>query len=377
LQDKPFKKPWLIKEKIFFYIVIDVKKMYNLVDFEYTEGLMKKILAVLVILAVIITYFFAKNYINDNLQAVDSTDDTKIVVEIPAGSSTNHIADILYENELIKDTRIFKYYAKKIEADSKLKAGSFVLSKNMNADELLKALINGGSSGNTLNITIIEGLTLEETANEISEQMDLNYDRLVEIMNNGQRFKDDMEFLKDYPDINNLQGYLMPETYNVYINSSEEDIVKVLLNQFDKFYINEIKPRLTDNKLSFEEIINLASIVEKEALLDEERDEVAAVFLNRIDINMKLQSCATVNYAHGEWKERLTYEDIAIDSPYNTYVVEGLPPTPINSPGKVSIIASLEPADVDYLFFVAKGDGSHYFSKSYDEHIEAAGEYLD
>jgi len=351
--------------------------MYNLKDFEYTEGLMKKILAVLVILAVIITYFFAKNYIDDNLQAVDSTDDTKIVVEIPAGSSTNHIADILYENELIKDTSIFKYYAKKIDADSKLKAGSFVLSKNMNAEELLNALIGGGSSGNTLNITIIEGLTLEETAKEISEQMELNYDRLVEIMNDGQMFRDDMEFLKDYSDIDSLQGYLMPETYNVYINSSEEDIVRVLLNQFDKFYVDEIKPRLADSKLSFEELINLASIVEKEALLDEERDEVAAVFLNRIDINMKLQSCATVNYAHGEWKERLTYEDIAIDSPYNTYVVEGLPPTPINSPGKVSIIASLEPADVDYLFFVAKGDGSHYFSRSYDEHIEAAGEYLD
>ncbi len=338
---------------------------------------MKKILAVLVILAAVITYFFAKNYVNENLQAVDSTDDTKIVVEIPSGSSTNHIADILLENELIRDTRIFKYYAKKTESQAKLKAGSYILSKNMNVDELLEVLIGGGSSGNTLNITIIEGLTLEETAKAISEQMDLNYDKLVDLMNNGQMFKDDIEFLRDYPDINNLQGYLMPETYNVYKNSSEEDIVKILLTQFDKFYASEIKPRLSDNKLSFEQVINLASIVEKEALLDEERDEVAAVFLNRIDINMKLQSCATVNYALGEWKERLTYEDIAIDSPYNTYVVGGLPPAPINSPGKVSIIATLNPADVDYLFFVAKGDGSHYFSKSYDEHIKAADEYLD
>lgn len=338
---------------------------------------MKKILAVLVILAAVGTYFFANNYINDNLQPVDSNDDTKFVVEIPSGSSTNHIAEILLENDLIKDTRIFKYYAKKTEADAKLKAGSYVLSKNMNVDELLNALITGGSSGNTLNITIIEGLTLEETAEAISEQMDLSYDKLVEYMNNGQMFKDDIAFLRDYADINNLQGYLMPETYNVYENSNEEDIIKILLKHFDKFYVDEIKPKLTDNKLSFEEVINLASIVEKEALLDEERDEVAAVFLNRIDINMKLQSCATVNYAHGEWKDRLTYDDIAIDSPYNTYVVEGLPPTPINSPGKISIIASLEPADVDYLFFVAKGDGSHYFSKTYDEHIDAADEYLD
>jgi len=172
----------------------------------------------------------------------------------------------------------------------------------------------------------------------------------------------------DNPDINELQGYLMPETYNVYINSNEEDIVKRLLTQFDEFYQSEMVPLLGNSELSFEEVINLASIVEKEAVLDEERDEVAATFINRLDINMKLQSCATVNYAHGEWKERLTNDDLAIDSPFNTYIIEGLPPSPINSPGKISIKSVLEPADVDYLYFVAKGDGSHYFSNNYEDH---------
>lgn len=339
---------------------------------------MKKLFAVLAFAALAVAlYFFANNYINENLEAVDRTDDTKIVVEIPSGSTTDNIAQLLHENNLIKNKLAFKYYAEKTGRDMLLKAGNFVLSRNMNADELLQALIKGGSSGNTANITVIEGLTLEDAAKSISEQIGLNYDKLLDVMNNASMFKDDFEFLKDNPDIQNLQGYLMPDTYNVYINSSEEDIIKVLLSQFDEFYLDEIKPRMEKSKLSFEEVINLASIVEKEALLDEERDEVAAVFLNRLDIDMKLQSCATVNYAHGEWKERLTYEDIAIDSPYNTYVVEGLPPSPINSPGRVSIIAVLEPADVDYLFFVAKGDGSHYFSKDYDEHINAANEYLN
>lgn len=339
---------------------------------------MKKLFTVLVIIATCAAaYFFVNNYVKENLEAVDRNDETKIVVEIPSGSTTNDIADILLENNLIKNTLTFKYYAEKTKRDSQLKAGSFVLSKSMNADELLQALIKGGSSGNTSNITIIEGLILEDAAKSISTQLDLSYEKLLEIMNNAQMFKDDFEFLKDNPEIKNLQGYLMPDTYNVYINSSEEDIIKVLLSQFDEFYVAEIKPRMENSKLSFQEVINLASIVEKEALLDEERDEVAAVFLNRLDIDMKLQSCATVNYAHGEWKERLTYEDIAIDSPYNTYVVEGLPPAPINSPGKVSILGVLEPADVDYLFFVAKGDGSHYFSNNYDEHIDAANEYLN
>lgn len=342
---------------------------------------MKKLFAVLVIVVLVaISYLFVNNYINENLDAVDKSDNTKIVVEIPSGSSTNDIAETLFNNNLIKNKLAFKYYAEKTGRDSQLKAGSYVLSKNMNVDELLKSLIKGGSSSNTANITIIEGLILEDVALSISEQLGLSYDKLLELMNNPGLFKEGFEFLKGNPNIENLQGYLMPDTYNVYINSSEEDIIKILLSQFDEFYLNEIKPRMENSensRLSFEEVINLASIVEKEALLDEERDEVAAVFLNRLDINMKLQSCATVNYAHGEWKERLTYEDIAIDSPFNTYVVEGLPPAPINSPGRESILAVLEPANVDYLYFVAKGDGSHYFSKNYDEHINAANEYLN
>lgn len=338
---------------------------------------MKKIIAIIcVVLVAVAAYVYFNNYVEESLSAVDINDESPIVVEIPSGSSTNDIAEILFENNLILNKRSFKYYAGKTGNDVKLKAGTYVLSKNMSVDALLNSLTRGGTSGNTFNITVIEGLTNEDIAETLSEQTGLSYDKFVELMESPEIFKDDFEFLKD-ADVSNLQGYLMPETYNIYVNSSEEDIVKVLLRQFDEFYAEEIKPRLENTSLTFEEVINLASIVEKEALLDEERDEVAKVFLNRLDINMKLQSCATVNYAHGEWKERLTYEDIEIDSPYNTYIIEGLPPAPINSPGKISIISVLEPADVDYLFFVAKGDGSHYFSRTYDEHIDAAGEYLN
>ena len=112
------------------------------------------------------------------------------------------------------------------------------MSKDMNVDELLQILIKGGSSGNTANITIIEGLTLEDSAKSISGQLGLDYGRLIEIMNSPQIFKEDFEFLKDNSDIENFQGYLMPETYNVYINSTEEDILKILLSQFDEFYVD-------------------------------------------------------------------------------------------------------------------------------------------
>ncbi len=333
-------------------------------------------LLVIIVLAIGINYYI-NNYIDNFLKPVDSNDDKKIIVEIPEGSSTNNIAEILLDNKLIQDSKVFKYYAKKTNSDIKLKAGNYVLSRNMSVDELLNVLIKGGTTGNTVDITIIEGLTIEKTAQSISEHLGLNYEIMLSLMNNADYFREDYQFLIDNPEIKGLQGYLMPETYNVYIKSDEETVIRVMLSQFDDFYKEDIKPLLSNSSLSMEDVINLASIVEKEAVLDEERDVVAATFLNRLDVNMKLQSCATVNYAHGEWKERLTNEDIAIDSPFNTYIIEGLPPGPINSPGKKSILAVLEPADVDYLFFVAIGDGSHYFSNNYEDHLAAKNKYLN
>jgi UPF0755 protein len=339
---------------------------------------MKKIFSFILIILLIfgvVAYFYVNNYIDNSLKEVDINNNATVLIEIPVGSSTNDIADILFQNNLIKDTLVFKFYAKKTNNDSKLKAGSFNLSKNMNVEEILDTLINKGVSGNTLNITIVEGLTLQETAKSISEQTTLNYEKLLSLIENIEIYKTEYKFLMDNPEIKTLQGYLMPDTYNVYKNASEEQIIKMLLSQFDGYYVAEFKPLLEKSGLSLDEIINLASIVEKEAVLDEERDEIAAAFLNRLKINMKLQSCATVNYAHGEWKESLTLEDIAIDSPYNTYIIEGLPPTAINSPGRACINAVLNPADVDYLFFVAKGDGSHYFSNNYEDHLEAIEKY--
>lgn len=333
-------------------------------------------LLIIIILAIGINSYI-NSYIDKSLKPIDSNNDGKIIVEIPEGSNTSDIAKILLNNNLIGNSKAFKYYAKKTNTDVQLKAGNYILSKNMSVDEIIKVLIKGGTTGNTVDITIIEGLTVEDAAKSIANQLGLNYEILITLMDNADNYRDEYQFLMDNPNIKSLQGYLMPETYNVYIKSDENAIVKILLSQFDYFYKKEMIPLLTNSKLSMEDTVNLASIVEKEAVLDIERDEVAATFLNRLDINMKLQSCATVNYAHGEWKERLTNEDISIDSPFNTYIIEGLPPGPINSPGKKSILAVLEPAEVDYLFFLARGDGSHYFSNNYEDHLAAKNKYLN
>lgn len=340
---------------------------------------MKKVLIFLVVILILGFggYVFLNGYISNALNAVDVNDSTQIEVEIPSGSSTNAIAQILYDKELIKDMNVFKYFAKKEGYDVKLKAGSFTLSKDMNVEGLLNALINNAQFDNTVNLTIIEGLILEDTAKTISEQLLLDYDTLLKLMKDADHFRDKYQFLIDNEEIEDLQGYLLPETYNMYKGLSEEEVIDFLLIQFEKYYVSGIEPVLSGSELDFEEVITLASIVEKEAVLKEERSTISGVFLNRLEINMPLQSCATVNYARGEWKERLTNADIAIDSPYNTYINVGLPPTPINSPGKASIEAVLHPEKTDYLYFLAKGDGSHHFSKTYDEHLAAKEKYLD
>ncbi len=340
---------------------------------------MKKlfVLIIIVLIAIVGSYIFINNYIETSLQAVDSSDSSEINIEIPSGSSTNDISEILFNEKLIKDTTVFRYYVKKLGYDSKLKAGKFVLRRNMNVNELINALINNASFNNTINLTLVEGLIMQASAKSIAEQLSLDYEKLLALMSNAEYFRADYKFLSDNTEIEDLQGYLLPETYNVYKSSNEEDIIRYLLNQFENYYESTILPAMVNSKLSFKEIITLASIVEKEAVKKEERSTIAGVFLNRLDIDMKLQSCATVNYILGEWKPRLSLDDIAVVSPYNTYINKGLPPTPINSPGKASIEACLYPTETEYLYFLAKGDGSSYFSKTLEEHEAAAKKYLD
>ena len=337
----------------------------------------KTIIKLFILTIIIVTIYIAlNNYINYSLQPVDPNDNIDYTIEIPTGSSTSNIADILYNNEIIKNKYIFKYYAKKKGQDSSLKAGLYVLRKNMTIDEVLDLLVKGGFTSNTIDITIIEGLTLEETAKSISEQTNLNYEKLITLFKNANNFREDFTFLKENKNITSLEGYLFPETYNIYITAKEEDVVKKILEEFDNFYNSEIKENSGNGPLSFEEIIILASIIEKEAMLDEERDEVSAVFLNRLKKEWRLESCATVQYALGQWKESLTYDDLEVDSEYNTYKISGLPPGAICSPSKASILAVLNPSDVDYLFFLSKGDGTHYFTNNYDDFLDAKNKYI-
>jgi len=167
-----------------------------------------------------------------------------------------------------------------------------------------------------------------------------------------------------------VEGYLFPETYFVEYDISEEEIIDTMVDQFNKLFTKEMEEQGKKFNFTKRDTVILASIIEKEAARDEERPLISGVFHNRLRKRWYLESCATVQYALGEHKEKLTYEDLKVDSPYNTYDHFGLPPGPICNPGLGSIKAALYPAETDLMFFVAEGEGTHGFSKYYGKHLE-------
>lgn len=321
----------------------------------------------------IIGAFLSFTYYKKSLEPVSSMDKQSIDVEIPSGSSSQDIGEILESNNLIKNKWVFLFKVKTLDTKGSLKAGNYNLNKSMDLDQIVDSLVKGGKSGNTVRFTIPEGYELEDTAKKLSKEDIVNYDKFIELTKDKKNFEEEFVFLKQLDDGQSLEGFLFPSTYEIYEKHSEEDIVKRMLQGFERVYKKDIEEALKTNNLDLNEIITLASIVEREAKLDSERRTISGVFHNRLDIGMTLGSCATVQYILGERKTVLTNAETRIDSPFNTYINKGLPPAPIASPGEKSLLAAINPEDVDYLYFTLTGaDGSHTFTKTYEEHLNAA-----
>lgn len=251
---------------------------------------------------------------------------------------------------------IFKVYLKYRNEGKGIKAGYYELKGNLNMKELIDVLEEGKDK--VFRLTIPEGYSVAEIAELLEKMGKIDKDKFYKTFN-------EIEF--PYPTPNgNFEGYLYPETYYIPENYDERLILRTLLREFLKKFPPENYP----NKEEFYQKLIMASILEREAKLDEEKPLMASVFYNRIDKGMKLASDATVNFVYNYKKKRMYYKDLEIDSPYNTYKYKGLPPAPISNPSVVSVEAAYNPAKTDYLFFVAKGDGGHFFSKTYREHLE-------
>ena len=214
-------------------------------------------------------------------------------------------------------------------------------------------------------ITFLEGWTVRQFANHLAEKLDLEAEK-IEGLANREAF-----LRKHQINSSSAEGYLFPDTYLLSENTDPESVLNILVNESRKFWTKAREYRATALGLTKHEIVTLASIIEGEAIYDDERPVISAVYHNRLESGMKLQADPTIQYIIDDGPRRLLNRDLRIKSPYNTYLHEGLPPGPINSPGKKSLLAALYPEENEYLFFVAKGDGYHTFSKTEKEHNRA------
>lgn len=303
-----------------------------------------------------------------------------VKVVIRRGSNAGDVTRVLGENRLIRSRLIFKLVCRLSGQSEKLKPGVYEFNRAMSAPEIIDQLVEGRSLESW--VTMPEGFTVRQMADLLDEK------RLADGSSFVNLAISDQDTFREYPflDGGNLEGYLFPDTYLIPRDANAESIVRQMLDTFQRKVISacrqEIKATIADRfKLGsndFEDglhrLLTMASLVEREAKIPKDRPLVAAVLWNRLAGNMKLEVDATVSYVPGrstDNKDHVYYRDLTGDSPYNTYKHLGLPPAPICNPGVASIKAVMEPAKVDYLFYVAKPDGSHVFTRTLQEHLAA------
>ena len=299
--------------------------------------------------------------------------DQVITVEIPKGSSIRQAASILEEQKLLKNAMYFTYYVRWKYPEVQFMAGNYRIAQGSTIDQILQTLGSGDVIRDTVRFTIPEGYSVEQIAQKLADEGLVNQQEFLE---HAARRDYDYWFIDEIPDNDlvkyPLEGFLFPETYEVAKEATEHEIINKMLKQFEREFLDEWRLLSEQSGMSVYEIVIMASIVEREAIVDEERSVIAGVFYNRLLSNpaWKLESCATIQYALGKQKSVITYEDLEIESPFNTYKHEGMPPTPIANPGRESLKAAVSPGEHDYYFFVTKKNGSneHHFSRTYDEH---------
>jgi UPF0755 protein len=284
-------------------------------------------------------------------------------IYIQPGMSARRIGQLLEKEGLIRSARLFASLVRLQGVERRLEAGTYRFDGAEATADLIQQLLQAPLQ--LRRITLREGLTRQETAALLAHHELADSARFMALTENPALIR---RLRIDAP---TLEGYLFPDTYFFGEASSETTIVEALVNSFHQVFADSLDVRLDAIGLSLHEAVTLASIVEREARRQEERPLISGVFLRRLRLNRRLESCATIHYALGFYKADLTYQDLRIDSPYNTYRHPGLPPGPIANPGRAAILATLYPAETEYLYFVSRGDGTHIFSRTNQEHERA------
>jgi UPF0755 protein len=294
----------------------------------------------------------------------------EVFFTVERGATGMRIGESLEERGIVRDRRLF-VLALRFRADGRtVQAGEYRFTEPLSALDVLEKLVAGDTF--TFAVTIPEGLTLFETADLLASR------GLAEMSAIRAAFEERAVIADLDPEAESLEGYLYPTTYRFPRSVGPDELARTLVGQFKRIFDEKRRAEATKLGLTPRQVVTLASVIEKETGLPEERALIASVFSNRLRIGMPLQSDPTIIYAldlAGRFDGNLRRADLEIDSPYNTYRFPGLPPGPIASPGEASIRAVLEPRETSYLYFVARNDGSHHFSSSYSEHVNAVRKY--
>jgi UPF0755 protein len=287
-------------------------------------------------------------------------------VQIPEGSTYRQGINIIKREGIIESETLFLILGRITMMDRKLRAGYYNLSASLSPWEIFDALKKGQII--QYSVTVPGGSALEDIKVKLKFR-GLIDDALWQIVY-------DKEFLKSLNvDAPSLEGYIYPDTYNFSKGMKPEVIFSIMVQKMRDEFGEPLRKKAQEMGMSENSVLTLASIIEKEAFLDSERPVISAVYHNRLKMDMKLQADPTVLYGINRHSRKITYSDLRNDTPYNTYVIKGLPPGPIATPGIKSIKAALYPDKADYLFFVSKNDGTHFFSKTNEEHSAAVALY--
>ncbi|HKK54109.1 MAG TPA: endolytic transglycosylase MltG [Patescibacteria group bacterium] len=343
--------------------------------------------------------FLSFYYININLP-YDKDGEVQAVV-IESGASLKNIAKELKEEKLIQSSNLFILYARNKNLQSKLQAGVYNLSQDMSIKNIVAKISQGQVNSQEITVKLLEGWSNEKMAQYFESEGIWQKDEWLNVVGWSQtsdkknnkmlsKYKEDYSFLESKPEFNSLEGYLFPDTYNIYKDSEPQDLVIRMLNNFNNKVTPQMREDIKEQSRSIHEIVTMASLIEKEANIKynddglpvltsiEEAKIISGIFWDRIARGQALQSCASLAYILGEYKTVYSTEDTKIESPYNTYQNAGLPPGPVSNPGIVAIKAAIYPVYTEYNYFLSPvGSDETLFSATYSEHLQKKAQFID
>ena len=352
-------------------------------------SIIKKIMKyfmIALLLMVIIGGFFTWNYIKSETQPVDTAQTELVSFEIEQGASVKEVSKALEKEGIIRNSKLFNFYLK-FKNVSGFKSGLYHVSKSMTLDEIIAELSGAGKDKdqNATKVLIREGEQLTDIAKEVEKSTKYSAeDFMAKVQDEDflrylvQKFPKLLtQSFNGYQVKYVLEGYLYPATYDMNDSKTLQMLITEMVAKTDEV-MSKYYDKILKSDYTLQQILALASLIEKEGTKLEDRKKISSVFHNRIKENMKLQTDVSVQYALGEHKESLSLADLEVDSPYNLYQNYGVGPGPYNSPSEDSIVAALEPEKTDYLYFLADIHTKEiYYAKTYEEHLELKAKYID